>query len=103
MALFIYSTAEKQIFIQGTETTLPYIYARTEFVCRADGKTIEATLIPFASERIFESGKPIFTTLEGGNIRIECQAGETQSLQTAELYLKAAYEELGYNVTIETL
>lgn len=103
MALFIYPTQEKQIFIEGTDTTLAYIYARTEFVCRADGKTIEATLIPFASERIFQAGKPIFTTLEAGNLRIECKEGETQSLETAEIYLKAAYEELGYNVTIETL
>ena len=101
MALFIYPTEEKQIFIEGTETTLAYVYGRTEYVCRADGKTIEATLVPFASERAYGTGKPVFTTLESGNIKIECKEGEVQGLQTAELYLKAAYEELGYSVTIQ--
>lgn len=100
MALIINPTDEKQIYIEGTELSLPYIYARTEYVCRADGKTMEATIVPFASDRSYATGKPIFTTLESGNIRIECKAGEEQGLQTAELYLKAAYEELGYSVTI---
>lgn len=101
MALIINQTPEKIIYVSGTDLNIPQIYGRVEFVCRANGKNLEATLIPYASKSAFEQGKPIYTTLESGNINVQLKEDEVQSLETAHEYMKQAYEELGYSVTID--
>lgn len=101
MALLINQTPEKSIYISGTDINLAQVYGRVEYVCRANGKNMEVTLIPYASRTAYEQGKPIFTTLESGNITFELKEGEVQSLETAQYYLAQAYIELGYSVTIQ--
>ena len=102
MGLVINSTKEKNILITGTEITLPLVYGRLEFAARADGKTLEIAVGTYASKAAFEAGAgQMFTDVPQGNLTVELRPGEIQGLDTAHIYGKAAFEEMGYNVTIQ--
>jgi len=102
MGLQINSTKEKTIVITGTEIRLPLVYGRLEFAARADGKTLEIAVGTYASRAAFESGSgQIFTDVPQGNLTVELQAGEIQGLDTAHTYAQAAFEQMGYDVTID--
>jgi hypothetical protein len=102
MGLQINSTKEKTILITGTEISLPSVYGRLEFAARANGTTLEIAVGTYASKAAFESGSgQIFTDVPQGNFTVELQPGEVQGIETALIYGKAAFEDMGYNVTIE--
>jgi hypothetical protein len=102
MGLLINSTQEKTITITGTEISLPLVYGRIEFAARANGTTLEIAVGTYASKAAFEGGAgQMFTDVPQGNITIELQPGEIQSLDTAHTYSQAAFEQMGYDVTIE--
>lgn len=101
MGLLINGTEENKITITGTEIEVPSVYARIEFAGRADGKTLEIAIATYASAEAFKSGASAFSTnVQQGNLTVELQAGEEQSIDTALAYGKAAYEQMGYQVTI---
>lgn len=101
MGLEIRSTEEKSIKIIGTEITLESVYGRIEFAARADGKTLEIAVSTYASREAFKMGaSPITTDVQQGNLNVELQEGELQSIETAQLYAKQAYLQLGYSVDI---
>jgi hypothetical protein len=102
MGLQINSTKEKKILITGTEISLPSVYGRLEFAARANGTTLEIAVGTYASYAAFESGSgQIFTDVPQGNLTVELQPGEVQGIETALIYGKEAFEQMGYNVTIE--
>ena len=103
MGLFIKATAEKTITISGTDLTLPEIYVRLEFAGRANGINLEVSMASFASKATYVEGKPIFTDVPQGNINVEILPTEVQSVETAHKYAKAAYEQMGYAVTIDPI
>lgn len=102
MGLLIESTQEKTITITGTDIALPLVYGRIEFAARANGITLEIVVGTYASKAAFESGAgQMFTDVPQGNLNVELQPGEIQGLETAHTYAKAAFEQMGYNVTIQ--
>jgi hypothetical protein len=102
MGLLIESTKAKTITITGTEITLPLVYGRIEFAARANGITLEIAIGTYASKAAFESGAgQMFTDVPQGSFTVELQPGEVQGIETALIYGKAAFEDMGYNVTIE--
>jgi hypothetical protein len=102
MGLIINSTREKTITITGTDIALPLVYGRIEFAARANGTTLEIAVGTYASKAAFESGAgQMFTDVPQGNITVELQPGEIQGLDTAHTYAQAAFEQMGYDVTIE--
>jgi len=102
MGLLIESTQEKTITITGTDIALPLVYGRIEFAARANGKTLEIAIGTYASKAAFESGAgQMFTDVPQGNLNVDLQPGEIQGLDTAHAYSQAAFEEMGYNVTIQ--
>lgn len=102
MGLLINSTKEKSILITGTEINLPSVYGRLEFAARANGITLEIAVATYASKSAFEAGSgQIFTDVPQGSFTVELQEGEIQGLDTAHIYAKLAFEEMGYDVTID--
>lgn len=102
MGLIINSTEEKKITIQGTEIELPNVYTRLEFAGRADGKKLEIAVATYASKQAYKSGASQLTTnVPQGTLNVELQEGEIQSVETAHLYAKLAFEQEGYNVELE--
>jgi len=102
MGLLIESTEAKTITITGTDIALPLVYGRIEFAARANGKTLEIAIGTYASKAAYESGAgQMFTDVPQGNIIVELQPGEIQGLDTAHIYAKAAFEQMGYEVIIE--
>jgi hypothetical protein len=102
MGLLIESTKEKSITITGTDISLPLVYGRIEFAARANGITLELAIGTYASKAAYESGAgQMFTDVPQGNLTVELRPGEIQGLDTAHIYGKAAFEEMGYNVTIQ--
>jgi hypothetical protein len=101
MGLEIKSTQEKSIKIIGTEITLESVYGRIEFAARADGKTLEIAISTYASRDAFKMGaSPITTDVQQGNLNVNLEEGEIQSIDTAQIYSQQAYLQLGYNVDI---
>jgi len=101
MGLEIKSTQEKSIKIIGTEITLESVYGRIEFAARADGKTLEIAISTYASRDAFKMGaSPITTDVQQGNLNVNLQEGEIQSIDTAQIYSQQAYLQLGYSVDI---
>ena len=102
MGLLIESTREKTITITGTDIALPLVYGRIEFAARANGTTLEIAIGTYASKQAYEAGAgQMFTDVPQGNLTVELRPGEIQGLDTAHIYAKAAFEEMGYNVTIQ--
>lgn len=101
MALIIKATETKKINIAGTELELPEVYARLEFVGRANGLSLEVAAATYTSRTTFEERKPVFTDLPSGNVNATIEPTEEQSLETAHKYAKIAYEQLGFEVVID--
>lgn len=102
MGLLINSTKEKTITITGTDIALPLVYGRIEFAARANGITLEISVGTYASRSAFEKGAgQMFTDVPQGNITVELEKGEFQSLESAHKYAKAAFEQMGYDVIVE--
>lgn len=102
MGLIINSTDEKTITITGTEIQVPNVYGRIEFAGRADGKTLEIAITTYASQQAFESGAAALSTdVQMGNLTVELQPTEMQSIETALQYASAVYTQQGYVVQVQ--
>jgi len=102
MGIFIRSTVDKKIKISGTDIELNEVYGRIDFVGRQDGKNLEIATTTYVSKQTYTEGKPIFTDIPQGNFYTQLQETEEQSVQTALLYAKLGFEQLGYEAVIDT-
>lgn len=102
MSILIKSTTTKDILIAGTEFKLSEVYGRLEFAARASGTTLEISVATFVNSTTYAEGKILYTDIPSGNINATLEEGETQSLDTAHKYAKLAYEQLGYEVIINS-
>ena len=102
MGIFIRPTVDKKIKISGTDFELNEVYGRIDFVGRQDGKNLEIATTTYVSKQTYTEGKPIFTDIPQGNIYTQLQETEEQSVQTALLYAKLGFEQLGYEAVIDT-
>lgn len=102
MSITIKATADKDILIAGTEFKLSEVYGRLEFAARANGLTLEISTATYVSKETYMEDKMLYTDVPSGNIIATLEAGEFQSLETAEKYAKLGYEQLGYEVIINT-
>lgn len=100
MALIITSGKEK-IEIPGTDLKLPQIYGRIEFFGLSDGKTLQIAVATFVNKESFVNGSQIPTNLPKSNIIATLEEAEIQSIETAHKYAKIAFEQAGFNATIE--
>lgn len=102
MGLLIKSTENQKIFIAGTEIEMQEIYGRLEFAGRADGKTLEVAVTTFASKEAFKKGASALTTnVQQGSFSVELKEAEIQSIDTAHTYSIQAFEQLGFDCTID--
>jgi hypothetical protein len=101
MGIFIRPTVEKKIKISGTDIELNEVYGRIDFVGRQDGKNLEIATTTYVSKQTYTEGKPIFTDIPQGNFYTQLQETEEQSVQTALLYAKLGFEQLGYEAVID--
>lgn len=102
MGLLINSTDEKTITITGTDIQVPNVYGRIEFAGRADGKTLEIAITTYASQQAYASGAAAFSTdVQMGNITVEIQPTEVQSIDTALQYASEVYTQQGYVVQVQ--
>ena len=101
MAIIIKELGEKTITITGTELTLPEVYGRIRFVGDYSGTKIQGEVMTFASKASFDEGKNIYTDVPIGSYEAELEVGEVQSLDTAHKYAQIAYQDMGYEVTID--
>jgi len=100
MGLLVSATSSKKILIKGTEIELPSVYVRIEFAARANGTTLEIAATTYASKSAFDEGTgAIFTDVQQGGFSVELEKGQMQDLTSAELYSKAAFEQMGYLVS----
>jgi len=102
MGIFIRPTQEKKIKISGTDIELNEVYGRIDFVGRQDGRNLEIATTTYVSKQTYTEGKPIFTDIPQGNFYTQLQETEEQSVQTALLYAKLGFEQLGYEAVIDT-
>ena len=101
MGLLVSATADKKILIKGTEIELPSVYVRLEYGARPNGVTLEIAAYTYESKEAYENDASVLLTdVPMLNTTVELQEGEEQNLQSAELYSKAEYEALGYEVEI---
>lgn len=99
MGLLIKSTETSKIIITGTSIEMPEIYCRIEFAGRANGTTLEIASLNYASKIAFKDGaNAISTNVPNGNLTVELQEGETQTIETALAYTQLALEQAGYEV-----
>jgi hypothetical protein len=90
---------ESKIIITGTTIEMPEVYCRIEFAGRANGKTLEVASSNYASKIAFKEGaNAISTNVPNGNLTVELQEGETQTIETALSYVQVALEQAGYEV-----
>ena len=101
MAILITATADKPIIISGTELTLPEVYGRIRFVGDYSGTKIQGEVMTFASKTSYNEGKNIYTDVPIGSYEAQLEADEVQSLETAHKYAQIAYQDMGYDVTID--
>ncbi|WP_396195934.1 hypothetical protein [Flavobacterium sp.] len=99
MGLLVKSTETTKIIITGTTIEMPEVYCRIEFAGRANGTTLEIATSNYASIKAFkERANEISTNVPNGNITVELQKGETQTIETALYYTQVALEQAGYEV-----
>jgi hypothetical protein len=101
MGIFIRPTVDKKIKISGTDIELNEVYGRIDFVGRQDGKNLEIATTTYVSKQTYVDGKPIFTDIPQGNFYTQLQAGEEQTVQTALIYAKLGFEQMGYEAVID--
>ena len=90
---------ESKIIITGTTIEMPEVYCRIEFAGRANGTTLEIASSNYASKIAFKEGaNAISTNVPNGNLTVELQEGETQTIETALAYIQVALEQAGYEV-----
>jgi hypothetical protein len=98
MALLL-SKNTTQINVQGTDIELSSVYVRIVFTCQLDG-SLTITYKTFQDFAAFLAGKEIATDIINMTYNFVILETETQSLETALLYMRTAFSELGYTAEI---
>jgi hypothetical protein len=98
MALLL-SKNTTQINVQGTDIELSSVYVRIVFTCQLDG-SLTITYKTFQDFAAFLAGKEIATDIINMTYNFVILETETQSLETALLYMQTAFSELGYTAEI---
>jgi hypothetical protein len=99
MGLLVKQTETSKIIITGTTIEMPEVYCRIEFAGRANGTTLDVASSNYASKIAFKEGaNAISTNVPNGNLTVELQEGETQTIETALSYVQVALEQAGYKV-----
>ena len=98
MALLL-SKNTTQINVQGTDIELSSVYVRIVFTCQLDG-SLTITYKTYQDFAAFLAGKEIATDIQNMTYNFVILETETQSLETALLYMRTAFSELGYTAEI---
>lgn len=101
MALLVKSSETKKICVQNTSVEYPggVIYARIEFGCFADGRTMEIHLTPYADHQGWKDKKAIPVDILRSTFA-NLQETETQSVETAHTHIASQLQSQGYNIEI---
>jgi hypothetical protein len=83
------------ILIKGTEIELTSVYVRISFVCNYDG-SISVNFKTYLSYNAYLSQNEIYTNIQELTYNFALEPNETQSLETALLYMQLKFLELGY-------
>lgn len=89
----------KAILVQGTEIELTEIYVRIVFTCNLDG-SITITYKTYQNADAYLAGKEIATDVINITYNFVILPTETQSLETALLYMQNEFIQLGYNAIV---
>lgn len=87
------------ILVQGTDIELASIYVRIIFTCNLDG-SLSVTYKTYLNVDAYLSGKEIATDVVNMTYNFVILETETQSLDTALLYMQNEFILLGYNASI---
>jgi hypothetical protein len=98
MALLL-SKNTTPINVQGTDIELSSVYSRIAFICHLDG-SLTINYKTYLNYESFLLGKEIATDIVNMTYNFVILETETQSLETALLYMQAIFVELGYNAEI---
>lgn len=102
MGLLIKSTEQTKVQMQGLDgnvTDIESVYARLEFACRPDGKTIECAFpYIFMSKDAYKLNAPVLKTNVPTSV-----SGEVleQSMLSAHNLCKEHLEKIGFEVEID--
>lgn len=89
----------KTILVQGTDIELTDIYVRIVFTCNLDG-SLTVTYKTYQNTDAYLAGKEIATDLVNMTYNFVILPTETQSLETALLYMQNEFINLGYNAIV---
>ncbi len=89
----------KSILIQGTDIEIASVYVRITFTCNLDG-SLAVNYKTYLNADAYLSAKEISTDIVNMTYNFVILETETQSLETALLYLQNEFINLGYNSTI---
>jgi hypothetical protein len=89
----------KAILVQGTDIELASIYVRIVFTCNLDG-SLSVNYKTYLNADSYLVGKEIATDVISMTYNFVILETETQSLETALLYMQNEFINLGYNAII---
>jgi hypothetical protein len=98
MALLL-SKNTTPINVQGTDIEIASAYVRIAFTCQIDG-SLSITYKTYLNADSYLLGKEIATDIQNMTYNFVILETETQSLETALLYLQNEFINLGYNSII---
>lgn len=87
------------ILVQGTDIELSSTYVRIVFTCNLDG-SLTITYKTYQNADAYLAGKEIATDVINMTYNFVILPTETQSLETALLYMQNEFTQLGYNAVI---
>ena len=99
MALLL-SKNTTPILVQNTDIELTSVYVRIVFTCNLDG-TLTVNYKTYLNYDIFLEGKELSTNILNLTYNFAILPTETQSLETALIYMQNEFVLLGYNVIID--
>lgn len=99
MALLL-SKNTTSILVQNTDIELASVYVRIVFTCNLDG-TLTVNYKTYLNYDNFIEGKELSTNIVNFTYNFAILPTETQSLETALLYMQNEFALLGYNVIID--
>ena len=102
MALILTPTEEKKIHITGTTIELPSLYLRLEFVCRANGKTVEIFSASYQDKAAYLLQNSISVDVPLNSIISDIDTlTQIQSVEIIHNIVQAHFENRGYTVTLD--
>lgn len=85
----------KAILVQGTDIEISSIYVRIIFTCNLDG-SLTITYKTYLNTDAYLAGKEILTDVINMTYNFVIDESETQSLETALLYMQNEFLQIGY-------